>query len=127
MISCKRTSLVFVPAVAFAVAAAVRANASVIPPVVLQGCSPEVKVYRAFSRPSAPGFDVSFINTSTKAVVLVLIRIGDTLFAWTGSSAPGSVTSWKVAAVGRSCSIRAVRFADGTEWKAPPEPSTSPQ
>jgi hypothetical protein len=63
------------------------------------------------------GFDLSFVNTSAKVANLVLIRVGRTDFAKTGTFSPNAVIAWRVAAKsGSECAIRAVRFDDGSEW-----------
>ena len=102
-----------------------------IPPVILQGCAPKVKPARfglfgnrnsvsaAGHGEQAVGFDVSFVNTTQKVATLVVIRIGDTDFVKTGTFSPGVVIAWRLAAQTGACSVRAVRFADGSEWTAP--------
>jgi hypothetical protein len=107
---------------------------SLIPPVVLQGCAEKVTAAHAswlagglIRRAAAGsaqgeqtvGFDVSFVNTSQKAANLVLVRVGATDFAKTGTFTPNAVIAWRLAAKsGSECAIRAVRFEDGSEWSA---------
>ncbi len=63
------------------------------------------------------GFDLSFVNTSDKVANLVLIRVGRTDFAKTGTFTPNAAIAWRIAAKsGSECAIRAVRFVDGSEW-----------
>lgn len=109
-------------------------QADIIPPVVLQGCAPKVRpghfgFFANGGTASASGvgartvgFDVSFVNTTDHVANLVLLRIGDTTFAKTGTFSPGIVIAWRLAAQPGPCSIVAVRFADGTEWVAPTPP-----
>src|SRR5450631_1632835 len=111
---------------------------SLIPPVVLQGCAEKVDAGhssfwagRSFfggGRSAAGnskndqivGFDVSFVNTTERTANLVLVRIGSTEFAKTGTFSPDAVIAWRIAAKsGGDCSVRAVRFDDGSEWDAP--------
>lgn len=98
---------------------------SVIPPIVLQGCGEIVKAKGRFSgglvgalsgssASASQSFDISFVNTTTRVAKIVII-------------APGSVVGWRIAATSGECSVRAVRFADGSEWSAPiMQPSASP-
>lgn len=65
------------------------------------------------------GFDVSFVNTTEKVAKVVLIQIGDTTFAKTGTFSPNVVIAWRIAAIPGPCSVKAVRFDDGSEWAAP--------
>lgn len=108
--------------------------ADIIPPVILQGCAEKVRPahFGLFANGStasasgvgarAVGFDVSFVNMTNKIATVVLLRIGDTTFAKTGTFSPGVVIAWRLAAAPGACSIVAVRFADGTEWAAPSPP-----
>ena len=105
---------------------------SLIPPVVLQGCSEKVNAAHSSwlvgglmgraaggnaQGAQTVGFDLSFVNTSEKVANLVLIRVGRTDFAKTGTFSPNAVIAWRIAAKsGSDCAIRAVRFDDGTEW-----------
>jgi hypothetical protein len=105
---------------------------SLIPPVVLQGCSEKVNAAHSSwlvgglmgraaggntQGEQTVGFDLSFVNTSGKVANLVLIRVGRTDFAKTGTFSPNAVIAWRIAAKsGSDCAIRAVRFDDGTEW-----------
>jgi hypothetical protein len=103
---------------------------SLIPRVVLQGILRESQRLalrvrrrrvagprcRIVQREQTVGFDVSFVNTSDKIADLVFIRVGGTDFAKTGTFPPNAVVAWRIAAKsGSECSVRAVRFADGTE------------
>jgi hypothetical protein len=110
--------------------------ASVIPPIVLQGCSQKIRAKHSSIFANAAGlsgashgdqilgFDLSFVNTTSKTAKIVMIRIGDTEFAKVGTFSPGAVIAWRISAHAGDCSIRAVRFDDGTEWSAPPTPAT---
>lgn len=63
------------------------------------------------------GFHFSFVNTGEKTANLVLIRVGRTDFAKTGTFSPNAVIAWRIAAKsGSEGAIRAVRFDDGSEW-----------
>ncbi len=111
---------------------------SVIPPIVLQGCAAKVKAKHAYIYANGSilsggsrgdqvvGFDVSFVNTTTKVAKLVIIRIGETDFAKIGTFAPGAVIAWRIAAREGDCSVRAARFDDGSEWAAAAQPVPSP-
>lgn len=129
------------PMVAFAsltAQAPTYAPTSVIPPIVLQGCAEKVKAKHAsiFANNSTlsgaargdqvVGFDVSFVNTTTKAAKIVVIRIGATDFTKIGTFSPGAVIAWRIAARPGECKVLAVRFDDGTEWAAPVDASPSP-
>jgi len=109
-------------------------SSTVIPPVVLQGCAEKVRPghRHAFANrygfgdneteSSVVGFDVSFVNTTDQPAKLVMLRIGGTDFAKIGTFSPGVAISWRLdAPSGSNCSIRAVRFEDGSEWTAPLE------
>lgn len=109
-------------------------SSTVIPPVVLQGCAEKVRPERRHFfadryglggnevGAAVVGFDVSFVNTTDQTAKLVMLRIGGTDFAKIGTFSPGTVISWRLdAPTGSNCSIRAVRFADGSEWTAPLE------
>jgi hypothetical protein len=118
--------------VAFTPAADAAPRQSLIPPVVLQGCSEKVNAAHSSwlvgglmgraaggnaQGAQTVGFDLSFVNTSAKVANLVLIRVGRTDFAKTGTFSPNAVIAWRIAAKsGSECAIRAVRFDDGTEW-----------
>ena len=104
------------------------ADSSVIPPVVLQGCMPNIRPAMYDIGAKFNGFDVTFMNTTDKMVKLVLLRIGHSEFAKTGKFSPGAVIRWRLDAQAESlgCSIRAVRFEDGSEWKAPVDEMPSP-
>jgi hypothetical protein len=114
------------------------AASSVIPPIVLQGCAEKIKAKRAtlFANSQSVaaasrgvqslGFDVSFVNTTTKIAKIVVIRIGDTDFTKIGKFSPDAVIAWRVAAHAGDCSVRAVRFDDGSEWAAPPDSVSAP-
>lgn len=111
---------------------------SAIPPVVLQGCAEKVRpaAARLYSNGSTlsggavgartVGFDVSFVNTTSKTANLVIVRIGETDFAKIGTFSPGAVIAWRLAASPGACSIHAVRFDDGSEWTAPEDASPLP-
>jgi len=126
------------PSTAYAQSAPSPPPASVIPPIVLQGCSQKVKPKHAavFANGTVLsggatgerviGFDVSFVNTTAKVAKIVMIRIGDTEFTKIGSFAPDKVIAWRLAARPGDCMVTAVRFDDGSEWSAPPPPSPSP-
>lgn len=113
-------------------------SASAIPPVVLQGYAEKVRPgsARLFSNGSTltggavgartVGFDVSFVNTTSKTANLVIVRIGETDFAKIGTFSPGVVIAWRLAASPGACSIHAVRFDDGSEWSAPEDASPLP-
>jgi hypothetical protein len=110
---------------------------SAIPPIVLQGCAEKVKAKHASLFASATGlaakskgdqvvgFDVSFVNTTSKVAKIVMIRIGETEFTKIGKFSPDAVIAWRIAAKPGACSVRAVRFEDGSEW-APSEENTTP-
>ena len=118
--------------VALSSAADAAPRQSLIPPVVLQGCSEKVNAAHSSwlvgglmgraaggnaQGAQTVGFDLSFVNTSEKVANLVLIRVGRTDFAKTGTFSPNAVITWRIAAKsGGDCAIRAVRFDDGTEW-----------
>jgi hypothetical protein len=108
------------------------ADSSAIPPIVLQGCAPNIRPatssYGASYGEKFNGFDISFLNTSEKTAKLVLIRIGKTDFVKSGKFSPGAVIRWRLDAQSGSsgCSIRAVRFEDGSEWKASVDATPSP-
>jgi hypothetical protein len=108
--------------------------ATVTPPVVLQRCVEQVKGRAAHSFTNRSGFgegassdrvvgfDISFLNTTGKTANRVLIRVGNTDFEKAGSFAPNTVIAWRVGAKGGDggeCSIRSVRFTDGSQWTAP--------
>lgn len=105
---------------------------TVIPPIVLQGCSQKVKAKHASVFATGAvlsgsatgerviGFDVSFVNTTAKVAKIVMIRIGDTAFTKIGSFAPDKVIAWRLDARPGDCMVTAVRFEDGSEWSAPP-------
>jgi hypothetical protein len=126
------------PPAAYAQSAPSPPSASVIPPIVLQGCSQKVKPKHAavFANGTVLsggatgerviGFDVSFVNTTAKVAKIVMIRIGDTEFTKIGSFAPDKVIAWRLAARPGDCMVTAVRFDDGSEWSAPSPPSPSP-
>lgn len=119
-------------------AAASPAPDSIIPPIVLQGCAAKVKAKHAYIYANGSflsgasrgeqvvGFDVSFVNTTTKVAKLVMIRIGETDFVKIGTFAPGAVIAWRIAAHEGDCSVRAARFDDGSEWTAPAQSAPSP-
>lgn len=106
-------------------------TASAIPPIILQGCAQKVRarhgflsatgggIFGAARGDQVVGFDVSFVNTTQKVATVIVVRIGDTEFAKTGTFSPGVTIAWRLAAAPGACSIRAVRFQDGTEWTAP--------
>jgi hypothetical protein len=120
---------------AFSSAADAAPKQSLIPPVVLQGCSEKVNAARSnwlvgglvgraaggnAQGPQTVGFDLSFVNTSAKVANLVLVRVGQTDFAKTGTFSPNAVNAWRIAAkTGSECGVRAVRFEDGSEWDYP--------
>lgn len=99
-----------------------------IPPIVLQVCT---RVKPAHFGPTAwlfhgnakaedtqpVSFDVSFVNTTTSPATLVLLRIGANDFVKMGTFSPGTAMAWRLKAVPGECSIRAARFADGSEWE----------
>jgi len=105
------------PSTAYAQSAPSPPPASVIPPIVLQGCSQKVKPKHAavFANGTVLsggatgerviGFDVSFVNTTAKVAKMI---------------------AWRLAARPGDCMVTAVRFDDGSEWSAPPPPSPSP-
>jgi hypothetical protein len=111
-------------------------STSAIPPIALQGCAEKVKakhasIYANSSTLSGNsrgdqvvGFDVSFVNTTTKTAKIVVIRIGLTDFTKIGTFSPGAVIAWRIAAHPGACSVRAARFEDGSEWTAPASDST---
>ena len=105
------------------------ADSSAIPPIVLQGCAPNIRpAVWGYYGEKFNGFDISFLNTSDKTAKLVLIRIGKTDFVKSGKFSPGAIVRWRLDAQSGSsgCSIRAVRFEDGSEWKAPVDATPSP-
>jgi len=120
---------------ALAPAANAATRPSLIPPVVLQGCSEKVNAAHSSwlvgglmgraaggnaQGAQTVGFDLSFVNTGDKTANLVLIRVGQTDFAKTGTFSPNAVIAWRIAAKsGSDCKVRAVRFNDGSEWDNP--------
>ena len=107
---------------------------SVIPPIVLQGCSPKGKPAIArlvdgslFARGAVGvGYDVSFVNTTNKVATIVMIQIGADEFTKIGTFSPNAVVAWRLDAPPGPCSIRAIRFKDGSEWAAPtPHPEAT--
>ncbi len=108
-----------------------------IPPVVLQFCAPTATVQprqnavvanNSVVNQASPGvnsMDISFVNVSKKIAKIVVVKIGGTEIANIGKFSPDVAIKWRVPAVPGSCSLRAVRFEDGTEWTAPPEPHPS--
>jgi hypothetical protein len=129
--------LCVVTASAWSTTCAIADDASAIPPIVLQGCDEKVKAkhWGLFSNgvttsagghgDQVVGFDVSFVNTTTKTASVVLLRIGSTDFAKTGTFSPGATIAWRLAAAPGPCSIKAVRFTDGSEWDAPPQTTSA--
>jgi hypothetical protein len=86
---------------------------SLIPPVVPQGCSEKVNASHSLfgaggslDRAAAGsshgeqivGFDLSFVNTTCAVASLVLILVGRTDFAKTGTFSPNAVIAWRIAA-----------------------------
>jgi hypothetical protein len=110
---------------------------SVIAPVVLQFCAPTAVVQRRASTIVATdsvvnensgginSMDLSFVNTTMKNIKIVVVRIGGTEVANIGKFAPDVTIKWRIPAMPGPCSLRAVRFEDGTEWAAPPLPAPS--
>lgn len=109
---------------------------SAIPPIVLQGCAEKMKAKRAsiFASGSTVsgnargdqvvGFDVSFVNTTARIAKIVVIQVGATDFTKIGTFSPGVVIAWRFAARPGECTVRTVRFDDGSEWTAPVSLST---
>lgn len=101
---------------------------SAIPPVVLQSCAPSAVFPRR--TPVAGSMDVSFVNTTTKNISIVVLRIGSTDVSDVGTFYPNQTNLWRIEALLGACSLRAVRYEDGTEWSAPaaasPDPTATP-
>ena len=120
------------PSTAYAQSAPSPPPASVIPPIVLQGCAEKRTGNGSAVFPFRSSFDLSFVNLTAKTAKVVMVRIGGTDFAKVGTFGPGSTTAWKIDAKSfgtneaQNCSIQAIRFDDGSEWSAPPPPSPSP-
>jgi hypothetical protein len=87
-----------------------------IPPVVLQFCAPTAVVR---PNPNAGSMDLSFVNLSVKPAKLLIVSIGDSDVANSGTFTPGSEIKWRLPAEPGPCKIKAVRFDDGSEWNAP--------
>jgi len=120
---------------AFSPAADAAPKQSLIPPVVLQGCSEKVNAAQASwfvgglmgraaggnaQSEQTVGFDLSFVNASDKTSNRVLVRVGKTDFAKTGKFTPNAVLASRIAAKsGSECAVRAVRFDDSSEWDNP--------
>jgi hypothetical protein len=116
-------------------------TSSVIPPVVLQFCAPTAVAHRRTTdtvvannsvvgqaSPAPNSMDLSFVNTATRNIKIVIVRIGDTEVANVGKFSPDVTIKWRIPAMPGPCSVRAVRFEDGTEWSAssaPPAPASS--
>jgi hypothetical protein len=107
------------------------------PPVVLKFCAPMALVQRRTSTvvasnsvvnqtsPTADYMELSFVNTTKKNIKIVLVRNGETDVADIGKFSPDATIKWRIPAVPGPCTLRAVRFEDGTEWTAPPTPAPS--
>ena len=100
--------------------------ASAFAPLVLQGCSRHVKGNGSLVFPYRAYFDLSFQNISAKTAIAVMVHIGGSDFVKTGEFAPKAVIAWRIDAASfgtfeaQNCSIKAVRFTDGSEWNVPP-------
>ena len=103
------------------------APVSAFAPVVLQGCARHITGNGSLVFPYKTHFDLSFQNISAKTANAVMVRIGGSDFVKTGAFAANSVTVWRIDAASfgtfdaQNCSIKAVRFVDGSEWDAPQE------
>jgi hypothetical protein len=114
-----RTTLALALLISAASSAAADATqiTSIIPPVVLQGCAEKIDAgHSSFWSGRSPlfgpgrsaagtsksdqtiGFDLSFVNTTNKIASIVLVRIGNTDFAKTGTFSPNAVIAWRIAA-----------------------------
>jgi hypothetical protein len=104
-------------------------SGSAFPPVALDGCS--VKRGTWFGNdangvpfipsayqtgPSYLGFEVGFVNVSSETATLVLVNVGGTDFVEAGTFTPGARFIRRYSAAPGPCTVKAVRFEDGTEW-----------